>query len=785
MKNIKTLFVSIICLTLCFFGGAFLAGCQTPCQHQWDEGRVITPSNCISLGVKEFTCTLCSETKTEEISLSGHTGGEATCTQLAICTVCLEPYGVLDGTNHSGGTATCEELAICDDCNNPYGEINLNNHTGDTVWTKTQTTHKKYYECCDTIVVTEDSHTWENGVCSVCQYSCIHTGGTANCHEKAVCTNCGAQYGEFAADSHTQNAEFVKTENTHQLVYNCCSTPAGDPQNHNFEEGVCVDCTYTCSHSGGTATCSHKAVCENCGAQYGEINADNHTEEINWSYDQTGHTGQYFCCATIVINGEPHDLDSNAHCDICGYTCSHSGGTATCQSKAECDLCGYEYGEINSEVHTGTIEWTKTRTTHKGVYDCCSLDAVAEESHEFSDEDATCTECGYTCTDHTGGEATCKIGARCENCNFIYTEKNPDNHTKSLSWSSSWKVHSRYYKCCNKYVIQNEPHVYNTHYYGCVCGINCPHDGEKTWTQTETTHTQTCNECTKILIEETNHTFTDGECDTCEYQCPHTSTEGATCLISKVCTNCELRVYASHQIVPSNCWAGETCSVEGCTYANGSANPHSYGDDDECEHCGYINNGLLYEKSFFDWKGVRYTGYRVYDIGTCTDTNIRISPVYNGEPVISIRWGAFNTLSGTNYAANPKVANGGNFTVTIPSSVMEIGTGAFANANKLTNIYFEEGSQLVQISGEAFRRCTSLQWIVFPATLKQVGAKAFASNPNLEAFYYEREGYVIVSSDNDSHNYNKIYYYMPQEPIYTGPVWYYDENRIPTKWFDN
>ncbi len=33
---------------------------------------------------------------------------------------------------HTGGTATCRELAVCSDCNHPYGSVDSSNHTGGT-----------------------------------------------------------------------------------------------------------------------------------------------------------------------------------------------------------------------------------------------------------------------------------------------------------------------------------------------------------------------------------------------------------------------------------------------------------------------------------------------------------------------------------------------------------------------------------------------------------------------------------------------------------------------------
>ena len=42
------------------------------CDHVWDEGKVTTEPTCTEAGVKTYTCTKCSRTKTEELPALGH-----------------------------------------------------------------------------------------------------------------------------------------------------------------------------------------------------------------------------------------------------------------------------------------------------------------------------------------------------------------------------------------------------------------------------------------------------------------------------------------------------------------------------------------------------------------------------------------------------------------------------------------------------------------------------------------------------------------------------------------
>lgn len=53
--------------------------------HSWDDGVVTTAATCTGTGVRTFTCTLCGQTKTENISAIGHSWGDWTVTTPATC----------------------------------------------------------------------------------------------------------------------------------------------------------------------------------------------------------------------------------------------------------------------------------------------------------------------------------------------------------------------------------------------------------------------------------------------------------------------------------------------------------------------------------------------------------------------------------------------------------------------------------------------------------------------------------------------------------------------------
>lgn len=84
-----------------------------------------------------------------------------------------------------------------------------------------------------------------------------HTGGTQTptCITGKICEKCGAEYGILGHD-----------------------WGAWTPNGNGTHTGSCTRCSEvkTASCTGGTATCTAKAVCEVCGGEYGEKDPDNH-----------------------------------------------------------------------------------------------------------------------------------------------------------------------------------------------------------------------------------------------------------------------------------------------------------------------------------------------------------------------------------------------------------------------------------------------------------------------------------------------------------------------------
>ena len=100
----------------------------------------------------------------------------------SVTSLCSDEIGVLltFDCEHTGGTATCTQKALCTICGLRYGSPDTDNHTALSVLkaktatcTKTGLTEGKRCTACGVIVVAQKSiskqnHTYRNGTCSVC-----------------------------------------------------------------------------------------------------------------------------------------------------------------------------------------------------------------------------------------------------------------------------------------------------------------------------------------------------------------------------------------------------------------------------------------------------------------------------------------------------------------------------------------------------------------------------------------------------------------------------------------
>ena len=217
------------------------------------------------------------------VQISNHTGGEAKCNKKAVCSICGNEYGEVDGTKHTGNTEVRGyKAASCTD----------DGYTGDT-------------HCKDCgALLTPGSKIDALG----------HTGGEAKCNKKAVCELCGNEYGDFDSTKHTGNTEVRGYKAA------SCTDDGYTGDTH------CKDCGALLTqgskidalgHTGGVATCENKPICERCGEEYGE-GGTSHSGEKVWVIDKNGQELKWDCCGEIEISKSAHSFYWGT-CTECGY----------------------------------------------------------------------------------------------------------------------------------------------------------------------------------------------------------------------------------------------------------------------------------------------------------------------------------------------------------------------------------------------------------------------------------------------------------------------------------
>lgn len=242
------------------------------------------------------------------------------------------------------------------------GDKDPDNHSGilNNDWKSNDTNHWKEYSCCR-------AHAEE----------AAHSGGTATCQNKAVCSTCNKPYGDLG--SHVPASTWSKDASGH---WHACQTPncneqlafaAHTPGPAATEDApqLCTVCSYelapalahthvwgawisngdgthtrTCakdgSHtetnacSGGIATCQNSAICSVCNTAYGAKDMTNHTggTEVRGSVEATtsteGYTGDTYCkgCDTKLADGKTIPKKDSGSSGGSSTGGSSSGGTS-------------------------------------------------------------------------------------------------------------------------------------------------------------------------------------------------------------------------------------------------------------------------------------------------------------------------------------------------------------------------------------------------------------------------------------------------------------------------
>ena len=170
---------------------------------------------------------------------------------------------------------------------------------------------------------------------------------------------------------------------------------------------TCGAVFHKAEHSGGTATCTEKAKCAVCGAEYGD--ALGHDFTTSWTHDDNEHWKQCSRC-DAKDDVSPHTWDSGTI--TTAPTCTKAG-----EETYSCTECGATKTEpIEATGHSWKSDWTSDATHH--WHEC------ANENCDVTDNAG---KKGYA--EHSGGKATCTQNAVCEFCKASYGSPDQNNHT--------------------------------------------------------------------------------------------------------------------------------------------------------------------------------------------------------------------------------------------------------------------------------------------------------------------------------------------------------------------
>ncbi len=334
--------------------------------------------------------------------------------------------------------------------------------------------------------------------------------------------------------------ELVEQSNNNSFTVNCAPFVIQD-------DG---DCTtgQTCSicavelapgrpaHTGGTASCTEKAKCTECGMAYG---------------DPLGHKWQDAACEKAKT------------CSVCGKTdgtpLGHKWDAATCETAKTCSACGKMEGAPNGHV------WMQANCENPKTCETCGKTEGAALGHKWADATCetpkTCSFCGKTegeAKGHKWGAASCEKAKTCSVCN--QTEGTALSH----KWSSATCENPKTCERCGK------PE-------GSALGHK--------WKNASCEKPKTCERCGKTEGAALGHKWTEATCETAKLCSACGKTEGtpkghnwnaATCDKAKTCTVCGISegTAVGHKWVEASCERPGTCAR--CGKTEGAALGHHW-----------------------------------------------------------------------------------------------------------------------------------------------------------------------------------------------------------------
>ena len=398
-------------------------------QHTWNDGQVTTAATCTENGVMTYTCTMCSDTKTEVIPATGHAYGEPVWSWTDAFEATAAFTCANDATHVENVTAEVTSAvttpAACET-------------TGVRTYTAKVTFEDKEYTSSKTEIIPAAGHT----LTAVAEVpATCETAGTS-AHWK--CSVCGKLFSDaegktettlekltIPATGHAYGAPVWKWNDdfTASATFTC-----GNDASHveKVDATVTSEVTEGSCEVGGTRTYTAKVTFE--GKEY----TDTKTEPV----PAKGHT--LTAVAEVPATCETAGVRAHWKCEVCGKLFSDAEGkTETTLEKLAIPATGHAYGEpvwkwnddftasatftcANDTSHVETVNATVTNEVTTEA--TCKADGVRTytakvtfEGKEYTDtktevipatghdtelvgaKDATCTEDGYT------GDEVCKV----------------------------------------------------------------------------------------------------------------------------------------------------------------------------------------------------------------------------------------------------------------------------------------------------------------------------------------------------------------------------------------
>ena len=221
-----------------------------------------------------------------------------------------------------------------------------------------------------TVLNKDDTHHWYE--CSVCNEveqgsKVAHSGGSATCEDKAVCSICSTEYGNLGSHNYDRSEWGYIAEDGHGYVCVWCEE---------VEEVI--------AHTPNipSATEEEAKTCTECGYVIEDRLPHVHNPASEWTYDTTHHWKECIGCDGQEFDKATHTFDN------CEDT--------TCE-------CGY-VREALTHVYdncedTTCANCTVTREALTHVYDdcedtTCANCTVTREPVDHNYVDGVCTECG-------------------------------------------------------------------------------------------------------------------------------------------------------------------------------------------------------------------------------------------------------------------------------------------------------------------------------------------------------------------------------------------------------